>query len=197
MTALGRPLRDGFAGASDGIRTRVNGFAGRCLAARPRHHVDSNPHAEAPEGAPALERMTRLELATPTLARLCATNCATSAFRVPRCPGHLKYISRGSEVRQTGARSRACPRASPWNMAARRPAGGRVATPGHRGSRQCMRQSGMISNCAQRTPNFTGAIGAVGSALPSHGRGRRFESGIAHHTLFRRPRRFSQARLIP
>lgn len=27
------------------------------------------------------------------------------------------------------------------------------------------------------------AIGAVGSALPSHGRGHRFESGIAHRTL--------------
>ena len=26
----------------------------------------------------------------------------------------------------------------------------------------------------------SGAIGAVGSALPSHGRGHRFESGIAH-----------------
>lgn len=25
------------------------------------------------------------------------------------------------------------------------------------------------------------AIGAVGSALPSHGRGHQFESGIAHH----------------
>ena len=30
------------------------------------------------------ERMTRLELATPTLARLCATNCATSACSVNR-----------------------------------------------------------------------------------------------------------------
>ena len=27
----------------------------------------------------------------------------------PRCPGHLKYISRGSGVRQTEGRSRACP----------------------------------------------------------------------------------------
>ena len=26
-------------GGGDGIRTRVNGFAGRCLATRPRHHV--------------------------------------------------------------------------------------------------------------------------------------------------------------
>jgi hypothetical protein len=30
-------------------------------------------------------------------------------------------------------------------------------------------------------PEKVGAIGAVGSALPSHGRGHRFESGIAHH----------------
>ena len=35
------------------------------------------------------------------------------------------------------------------------------------------------------------AIGAVGSALPSHGRGRRFESGIAHHQDPRLPGVFS------
>ena len=33
------------------------------------------------------------------------------------------------------------------------------------------------------------AIGAVGSALPSHGRGHRFESGIAHHSPAKKPRR--------
>src|SRR5690606_16382370 len=35
-----------------------------------------------------------------------------------------------------------------------------------------------LCHCARH--NSTWAIGAVGSALPSHGRGRRFESGIAH-----------------
>ena len=32
-----------LSGGGDGIRTRVNGFAGRCLAARPRHHVQKEP----------------------------------------------------------------------------------------------------------------------------------------------------------
>ena len=36
------------------------------------------------------------------------------------------------------------------------------------------------------------AIGAVGSALPSHGRGHQFESGIAHHELPLSPRRTSR-----
>ena len=36
------------------------------------------------------------------------------------------------------------------------------------------------------------AIGAVGSALPSHGRGHQFESGIAHHELALSPRRTSR-----
>ncbi len=65
-------------GGGDGIRTRVNGFAGRCLAARPRHQMERKSPG-FPEGILSLERMTRLELATLTLARLCATNCATSA----------------------------------------------------------------------------------------------------------------------
>lgn len=78
----------------DGIRTRVNGFAGRCLAARPRHRDVVRPTCrDAPSVSqteiPPLERMTRLELATPTLARLCATNCATSAFRSRGLPRAL------------------------------------------------------------------------------------------------------------
>src|SRR5690625_4250006 len=48
----------------DGIRTRVYGFAGRCLASRPRH-----PEANLPTGGGASERMTGLEPATLTLAR--------------------------------------------------------------------------------------------------------------------------------
>ena len=46
----------------DGIRTRVNGFAGRCLASRPHHRRKALP----PDFS---ERMTRFELATLTLAR--------------------------------------------------------------------------------------------------------------------------------
>ena len=48
---------------------------------------------DPPKRIPTLERMTRLELATPTLARLCATNCATSAFRTGS-PRHLNDFSR-------------------------------------------------------------------------------------------------------
>ena len=32
-----------FSRGGDGIRTRVNGFAGRCLASRPRHHAGFEP----------------------------------------------------------------------------------------------------------------------------------------------------------
>ena len=40
-------------------------------------------HLREPSRRTQLERMTRLELATLTLARLCATNCATSACILP------------------------------------------------------------------------------------------------------------------
>src|SRR3954468_12161537 len=49
--------------------------------------------------------MTRLELATPTLARLCATNCATSAF--PDRSGHSCNFSRQNGECKTTPR-RAC-----------------------------------------------------------------------------------------
>ena len=32
------PIAQVVTGGGDGIRTRVNGFAGRCLASRPHHH---------------------------------------------------------------------------------------------------------------------------------------------------------------
>ena len=52
------------------------------------------PRAEGPpKKAPALERMTRLELATPTLARLCATNCATSALFPVVVPGTYETLA--------------------------------------------------------------------------------------------------------
>ena len=37
-----------LSGGGDGIRTRVNGFAGRCLAARPRHRVWFDPRVVFP-----------------------------------------------------------------------------------------------------------------------------------------------------
>lgn len=52
------------------------------------------PRAEGlPKKVPALERMTRLELATPTLARLCATNCATSALFPVVVPGTYETLA--------------------------------------------------------------------------------------------------------
>ncbi len=42
--------------------------------------TDAEGPSTVVDGPSAMERMTRLELATLTLARLCATNCATSAF---------------------------------------------------------------------------------------------------------------------
>jgi hypothetical protein len=52
------------------------------------------PRAEGPpKKALALERMTRLELATPTLARLCATNCATSALFPVVVPGTYETLA--------------------------------------------------------------------------------------------------------
>jgi hypothetical protein len=57
-------------GGGDGIRTRVDGFAGRCLASRPRHRVWLPTCRDQPGRLIlTLERMTRFELATLTLAR--------------------------------------------------------------------------------------------------------------------------------
>ena len=59
-----------WSGGGDGIRTRVDGFAGRCLATRPRHRVWFDPRdVISRRRSPTLERMTRFELATLTLAR--------------------------------------------------------------------------------------------------------------------------------
>ncbi len=55
-------------GGGDGIRTRVDGFAGRCLASRPRHRRGTTTSGSAGL-LNSLERMTRFELATLTLAR--------------------------------------------------------------------------------------------------------------------------------
>src|SRR4029077_11435905 len=58
-------------GGGDGNRTRVHGFAGRCLTTRPLHRWGlMRLH---------LERMTGFEPAPLTLARYCAHNRATPA----------------------------------------------------------------------------------------------------------------------
>ena len=62
----------GFYRGGYGIRTRVNGFAGRCLASRPTHRVDRIPKNLTV--TVSCERTTRFELATSTLARWCSTS---------------------------------------------------------------------------------------------------------------------------
>jgi hypothetical protein len=62
----------GFHRGGYGIRTRVYGFAGRCLASRPTHRVDRTPKNLAV--TVSCERTTRFELATSTLARWCSTS---------------------------------------------------------------------------------------------------------------------------
>jgi hypothetical protein len=56
-------------------------------------------------------------------------------------------------------------------------AGGRVVMARNYQGATIARSEGRPDTVAEYA---TGAIGAVGSALPSHGRGHRFESGIAH-----------------
>ncbi len=59
----------------DGIRTRVHGFAGRCLTTRPPHHVlIEGLRAYAPLREAICERLTGFEPATSTLARWCSTS---------------------------------------------------------------------------------------------------------------------------
>src|SRR5665647_30822 len=53
----------------DGIRTRVYGFAGRCLASRPLHREANEPAGVSPHADVASERTTGFEPATLTLAR--------------------------------------------------------------------------------------------------------------------------------
>ena len=59
----------------DGIRTRVNGFAGRCLASRPHHHRMVKPQASRLHRADD-EIRTR----DPHLGKVMRYHCATSAF---------------------------------------------------------------------------------------------------------------------
>jgi hypothetical protein len=55
-------------------RTDVHGFAGRCIATLPPSRELVRDRRRPSAWRNRLERETRLELATPTLARLCSTN---------------------------------------------------------------------------------------------------------------------------
>ena len=143
----------------DGIRTRVNGFAGRCLAARPRHRVWFDPRSVIPpERNPRTRADDETRTRDPNLGKVVRYQLRYIRM-LPGFPGRLNDFSRRNAERKTGRGSRACPR-----FDSVRGRGIRY----HRSS----------------VPRGLRAIGAVGSALPSHGRGHRFESGIAHR---RRP----------
>ena len=66
-----RPFPGATGGGWGRNRTGVHGFAGRCMTTLPPSPRDEANHGDE---ASCLERETRLELATPTLARLCSTN---------------------------------------------------------------------------------------------------------------------------
>ncbi len=64
-------------GGGDGIRTRVNGFAGRCLASRPLHHSQEAPARLTLPTRADDEIRTR----DPNLGKVVRYHCATSALR--------------------------------------------------------------------------------------------------------------------
>jgi hypothetical protein len=133
----------------DGIRTRVHGFAGRCLASRPRHR---GYDPLLPMGRTRADDEIRTR--DPHLGKVMRYHCATSALLV------IADVQ-GNPSRPLGGMPNQLPRA-------------------------CLSVSSLLAPHARQRFQLwqdggARAIGAVGSALPSHGRGHRFESGIAHH----------------
>ena len=67
----------------DGIRTRVDGFAGRCLASRPRHHCGF-PTCVTETGLLGFTRADdEIRTRDPHLGKVMRYHCATSAFLSP------------------------------------------------------------------------------------------------------------------
>ena len=106
----------------------------------------------------------------------CALPTALHPHFVPGCPGTCNTLSQVQRITK------------PLYVAGRVHLGGpRDATPDViRGVGQGSPIGYALDLCHGARDNSTRAIGAVGSALPSHGRGHRFESGIAHHRGTRR-----------
>ena len=77
ISCLDSVLRHSFRrGGEDGIRTRVDGFAGRCLASRPLHQV-----AETTGGPIASTRADdEIRTRDPHLGKVMRYHCATSAL---------------------------------------------------------------------------------------------------------------------
>lgn len=214
-----------------GIRTRVYGFAGRCLASRPIHRVRDSVSAAR---RPARRDRTRGCLPTivflrsfrntgpgagiraddeirtrdPHLGKVMRYRCATSAWRsCLSCVVHFAGLARTGLASLALFSSRLgafAPRldledcirrphekpnragadlghvgASPVFPRETRPT--HSVHPGVATRSGASRPAGsatILTRVVHKTALW--AIGAVGSALPSHGRGHRFESGIAH-----------------
>ncbi len=144
----------------DGIRTRVNGFAGRCLAARPRHRVWFDPRVViASKNDPRTRADDETRTRDPHLGKVMRYQLRYIRISFPVFPGHLKDSSRFRAARKTTLPPRVSHvsvRSVPRNQVR--------SVLGPRGS----------------SAPGSRAIGAAGSALPSHGRGRGFKSRIAH-----------------
>ena len=174
----------------DGIRTRVDGFAGRCLASRPLHQ------RRKASGGPTAPTRADDEIRTrdPNLGKVVRYHCATSAFaRISAC---FETITNRFEARESATRSpRLITRPMPhfFTVSANKIAGNKVFERSIHDFRGRYARGLRGRECALATPklrydrcrcfvqmNSARAIGAVGSALRSHRRGHRFESGIAH-----------------
>ena len=159
-----------FSRGGDGIRTRVNGFAGRCLASRPRHHAGFEPAYLTRNGS-----CTRADDETRT--------------RDPHLGKVMRYQLR--YIRNTH------PRPSGRALGIHYPESrGRPNQPTHPGvsagrpERHPRRTAAFEPRahilyyrflCRRARQSLHGRLAQLVSALPSHGRGRGFESRIAHH----------------
>jgi hypothetical protein len=72
-------------GGGYGIRTRVYGFAGRCLASRPIHHMGFTPKRTGPS-ADSIRADDEIRTRDPHLGKVMRYHCATSATaRISAC----------------------------------------------------------------------------------------------------------------
>ncbi len=137
---------EGVAGGGDGIRTRVDGFAGRCLASRPPHHRGSRlreyPNGGIPSGEsqgfekPHTRADDEIRTRDPHLGKVMRYHCATSALVFPLSRRRRKlYTNPGASTKILPVH-RACPPSScgsgrfePPRTAQSLPCGARLRAP--------------------------------------------------------------------
>ncbi len=137
--------------------------------------VDSNPHARTPGWGSCTRADDETRTRDPNLGKVVRyqlryIRMIFSSQILPGVPGTRDTLAQVRGVHQTAPRHRACP-PRPHHPATP----DRIRDVGH-----APRIGYAFQSCHGAHHNHIWAIGAVGSALPSHGRGRRFESGIAH-----------------